>query len=183
MDGRKIFHSCSIGARASIRLRSVRFVHHDLESNNFSSYPSTPKKWKHAYPFAHLVSASEAKPCPVSRLLQFHDRYLAYLIVAREKETFPDFGVESLTYEDRKTIIEVNWTRMKVERMCGERNSEKISEFTGGIRTPRGLLGSIFAGYAPLASPSPYPIIVYFVANYRPYLSHFWGNVNFAIPT
>ena len=39
-----------------------------------------------------------------------------------------------------------------------------------------GLLGLIFAGYVPLASQSPYPIIAYFVANYRPHLSHFWAN-------
>ena len=38
---------------------------------------------------------------------------------------------------------------------------------------PGGLLRSIFAGYVPLASQSPYPIIVYFGANYRPLLSHF----------
>ena len=38
-----------------------------------------------------------------------------------------------------------------------------------------GLLGSIFAGYVPLASQSPYPITVYFVANYRLHLSHFGG--------
>ena len=31
----------------------------------------------------------------------------------------------------------------------------------------------IFAGYVQLASQSPYPIIVYSVANYRPHLSHF----------
>ena len=37
------------------------------------------------------------------------------------------------------------------------------SEVGGG-----GLLGSIFAGYVPLASQSPYPIIVYFEANYSP---------------
>ena len=41
------------------------------------------------------------------------------------------------------------------------------------ISGPGGLLGSIFAGYVPLASYSPYPIIVYSVANYRPNLSHF----------
>ena len=29
-----------------------------------------------------------------------------------------------------------------------------------------GVLGSIFAGYVPLASQNPYPIIVYSVANY-----------------
>ena len=38
---------------------------------------------------------------------------------------------------------------------------------------PGGLLGVIFAGYVLLATQSPYPIIVYFVANYRPQLSHF----------
>ena len=36
-----------------------------------------------------------------------------------------------------------------------------------------GVPGLIFAGYVPLASQSLYSIIVYFVANYRPYLSHF----------
>ena len=43
---------------------------------------------------------------------------------------------------------------------------------------PRGgVLGSSFAGYVPLASQNPYPIIVYSVANYRPHLSHYWANV------
>ena len=32
--------------------------------------------------------------------------------------------------------------------------------------TRGGVLGSIFAGYVPLASPNPYPIIVYSVANF-----------------
>ena len=45
-----------------------------------------------------------------------------------------------------------------------------------------GVLGSIFAGYVPLATQNPYPIIVYSVANYRPHLSHFWANVIFPIP-
>ena len=35
----------------------------------------------------------------------------------------------------------------------------------------------MFAGYVPLASRSPYPITVYFLANYRPHLSHFLENV------
>ena len=39
-----------------------------------------------------------------------------------------------------------------------------------------GVLGLIFAGYVLLASQSPYPIIVYSVANYTPHLSHFWAN-------
>ena len=36
-----------------------------------------------------------------------------------------------------------------------------------------GVLESILAGYVPLASQSPFPIIVYSVANYRPHLSPF----------
>ena len=35
------------------------------------------------------------------------------------------------------------------------------------------LLGLIFAGYVPLASHKPYPIIVYSVAKYRLRLIHF----------
>ena len=35
-----------------------------------------------------------------------------------------------------------------------------------------GVLGSSFAGYVPLASHNPHPIIVYSVASYRPHLSH-----------
>ena len=51
------------------------------------------------------------------------------------------------------------------------------------------VLGSIFAGYhcaagLPSLKPLPaYPIMNYFVANYRPNLRHFWTNVTFAIPT
>ena len=40
-----------------------------------------------------------------------------------------------------------------------------------------GVLGLIFAGYVPLACQSPYLIIIYSVANYRPHLSHFWANM------
>ena len=40
----------------------------------------------------------------------------------------------------------------------------------------------MFAGCVPLASQSPYPIIVYFLSNHRPHLSHFLENVIFAIP-
>ena len=39
-----------------------------------------------------------------------------------------------------------------------------------------GVLGLMFARYVPLASQSPYSIIVYFLANYRldPILVTFW---------
>ena len=39
------------------------------------------------------------------------------------------------------------------------------------------VLESGFAGYVPLASQNPHPIIVYSVANYRLHLSHIWANV------
>ena len=54
--------------------------------------------------------------------------------------------------------------------------------FTPGVGGG-GVLGLMFAGYMPLASQSPNPIIVYFLANYRPHVSHFLENVIFAIPT
>ena len=40
-----------------------------------------------------------------------------------------------------------------------------------------GYLAYSFAGYGLLASQSPYPIIVYSVANYKPHLSHFRENM------
>ena len=56
------------------------------------------------------------------------------------------------------------------------RGLERLVGLPGG---GGGVLGSSFAGYVPLASQNPYPIIhvVYSVASYRPYLSHFWANV------
>ena len=47
------------------------------------------------------------------------------------------------------------------------RNSKFFRRWGGGE------LGLMFAGYVPLVSQSPYPILVYFLANYRPHLSHF----------
>ena len=48
---------------------------------------------------------------------------------------------------------------------------------TGSVHPPRGgVLGLGFAGYVPLASQSPHPIIVYSVASYRPRPIHFWAN-------
>lgn len=57
------------------------------------------------------VKGSDWEPCPVSRLLQFHDRYLEYLMVAREMELNPNFTLgskrlDALTHEERQAIIE-----------------------------------------------------------------------------
>ena len=40
-----------------------------------------------------------------------------------------------------------------------------------------GVLGLIFAGYVPLASQHPYPIMVYSVTNYKPHICHPWANI------
>ena len=50
---------------------------------------------------------------------------------------------------------------------------EKLGSGGGG----GGVLGLRFAGHVPLASQSPYPIVVYFLANYRPHLGHFLENI------
>ena len=50
-------------------------------------------------------------------------------------------------------------------------NQESLNDCPGGV------LWLIFAGYVPLASQSPFPIIVYSMANYRPQLGHFWANM------
>ena len=57
-------------------------------------------------------------------------------------------------------------------------NGEKSTKLSAILDSGGGggggrLLRSIFAGYLPLASQSPYPIKVYFLANNKPHLSHF----------
>ena len=52
-------------------------------------------------------------------------------------------------------------------------NNLRNSCFPHDASHPRGVLGLIFTGYVPLASQSPYPIIVYFLANYGPLVT-FW---------
>ena len=80
---------------------------------------------------------------------------------------------------DSQSIVcpcELNWGRQYCQfvfKLCD------VDTRGGG----GGVLGFMFGWYVPLACQSPYPIIVYFLANYRPHLSHFLENVIFAIPT
>ena len=81
-------------------------------------------------------------------------------------------------------FLELN-SGFRKQKFPGFRNQIDIHR---AIATPgRGgggrLLGLILAGYVPLGSQNPYPIIVYSVAKYRLHLSHFWENVIFRIPT
>ena len=62
---------------------------------------------------------------------------------------------------------------LKVIYSAGPPDKVKYTYIEDISSNVRGALGSIFTGCMPLASQSPYPIIVYSVANYRPHLSHF----------
>ena len=53
----------------------------------------------------------------------------------------------------------------------------KAGNVSGMVGGGGGVLRLIFSRYVLLASESPYPIIVYSVANYRPHLSHFWAKM------
>ena len=67
----------------------------------------------------------------------------------------------------------------KVNKNTLKRTKTWLSDLMSGacpVGGGGGGLGSGFAGYVPLASQNPHPIIVYSVANYRPYPSHFWAN-------
>ena len=67
--------------------------------------------------------------------------------------------------------------------VCGYTNIKCLRGRTNLNPPGKGVFGLMFAGYVPLASQSPYPNIVYFLANYRPHLSYFLENVIYAIPT
>ena len=76
----------------------------------------------------------------------------------------------------------------KTKRKNATKNMSVLPGLPNTTIEPRGGgggggLGSMFAGLVPLASQSPYPILVYFLANYRLHPTHFLENVIFAIPT
>ena len=80
--------------------------------------------------------------------------------------------------------VVVDVVHAKVNPFCFTRDSKnKYADLWQPRPGGGGVLGSFFAGYVPLASPNPYPIIVYSVANHKPHLSHFWATIIFAIPT
>ena len=86
--------------------------------------------------------------------------------------------------------ITTPWSRVQphsqgssLRRKEEEKEEEEvvIEDLVGGMAPGLGgggvgwsLLGSVFAGYVPLASQSPYSITVYSVANYRPLLVTFY---------
>ena len=66
-----------------------------------------------------------------------------------------------------------NWnTDQEIQSNLPQFDHPKCEDPSGG-GGGGGALGSIFAGYVPLASQSPNQIIVYSAPNYRPHLSHF----------
>ena len=68
-------------------------------------------------------------------------------------------------WKDKINLTTLKWPNLILFFYINLLKSRKYS--------PGVLLRLIFAGYVPLGSYSPYPIIVYSVANYRPHLNHF----------
>ena len=81
-------------------------------------------------------------------------------------------GTKSLTFSMLDWGCQIFHGTRECQKELFIKSSDTIQSPGGG-----GVLGSIFAGYVPLAYPDPYPIIVYSVANYRPHVSHFWANI------
>ena len=76
-----------------------------------------------------------------------------------------------------------NWTKLPESyTIQGISYVTAVKKVCLGPGEGEGVLGLMFAGYVPLAFQSPYPIIVYFLASYRPHSRHFLENVIFAIP-
>ena len=121
----------------------------------------TPTKISQEYPPGNCRRGYTQEPIrsPFDGLL-IHETRASYCL--------PPLG--SFTRENfRKTSHPWDFRYVKGQRMGGG----------GGFRW---VLGLMFTRYAPLAFQSPYSILVYFVANYRPHLSHFLENVIFVIP-
>ena len=55
------------------------------------------------------------------------------------------------------------WPYVEEKMLCDHSQEIKGCKYRG---RGGGLVGSIFAGYVPLASQSPYPISIYSMANY-----------------
>ena len=112
------------------------------------------------------------------------------ILVHDQNESYPnieDFGVD--LPPGFTTNIRVRRTKVGLKKLSSSLFEtsfsrhlvpvvQKVDSVPGG-----GVLGLMFVGYLPMASQSPYPIIVYFLANYRAHLRHFLQNVIFAIPT
>ena len=89
---------------------------------------------------------------------------------------------------ENHSVSTTNLVGGSIKELVGDRKSPSpSSHFSFALRDPRGVcvcgggggvLGLIFAGYVPLAFQSPYPIIIYFLANFRPHLSHNFRDPN-----
>ena len=95
--------------------------------------------------------------------------YILSLIVNLVTSKFLLYGLAHSIWKDcgtRETFYKRGWASCSIDSL------------------PRGreALGLFFYGYVPLVSQSPYPIIVYSVANYRPILVTFGQICNFRDP-
>ena len=85
-------------------------------------------------------------------------------IVVKNKATILFTNHFDLGWKEN-SLIKIDWDPVELSR-------KTVMISTKPRPPPRGFLGLIFAGYVPLAFQGSYPIIVYFVANCRPHISH-----------
>ena len=85
---------------------------------------------------------------------------------------FSGFANDVTPHTHAKTVIPRNQLQLE-ECMTSLVSLAAIIWVVTAAKQRRGGTWAIFAGYVPLASQSPYPIVVYSVVIYRLHLSHF----------
>ena len=115
-------------------------------------------------------------PTPMCTFCGDHEETLEHLLI-------------SCAYTKTFWLSVISWLNtynMKIDKLDEVTIVFGISDNNPGncLLNPRGgeVLASIFAGFVPLASPNPYPIIICSVTNYRPHVSHLWANAIFCYP-
>ena len=122
--------------------------------------PSTPKVLN-----SRFVTYSTLLDMTPSTPKVFNSRFVTYSTLLDVTPSTPKvLNSRFVTYS---TLLDTTPSTPKVFK----RVTETDSIIMRGVNCGGRVLGLIFAGYVPLASRSPYPIIVYSVANYRPHLS------------
>ena len=89
------------------------------------------------------------------------------------------FATTGCTWVTTNTGVSIS----KQKEDCTKRGSTMFPILSLFSQGGGGVLGLIFCGYVPLASQSPYPIIVYYLATYKTHFSHFLENIIFTNPT
>ena len=127
----------------------------------------------------------KGKPTPNAKKISFSP-LLTLLMQTKESINVAMFatsaipGLQLSSWKYYQVLILLLYLKVLCHEIYQNSNSAKRHQIEWNMKItaqkPEGGRGVLF-GYVPLASQSPYPIIVYSVANYRPHLSHFWANM------